>query len=133
MSTFAVLGRPAPQGSKRHVGNGRMVEMSKHVEPWRLAVRHEARKHFDEPITGPVSVLMSFYLQAPKRIPTDRRGRPSTVPDLDKLVRATFDALTGVAFGDDSQVVSLFTDKHYASEDHAAGVVISVIPTGGVA
>lgn len=133
MSTFAVLGRPAPQGSKRHVGNGRMIEMSKHVEPWRLAVRHEARKHFDTPLSGPVSVLMSFYLHAPKRIPAERRGRPSTVPDLDKLVRATLDALTGVAFGDDSQAVSLFTEKYYATEDHAPGVVISVIPARGVA
>ena len=37
---FAVLGLPAPQGSKRHVGEGRMVESSKRVKPWR---RHERR------------------------------------------------------------------------------------------
>lgn len=42
MIRFRVNGTPAPQGSKRHVGNGRMVEMSKAVGPWREAVRAEA-------------------------------------------------------------------------------------------
>lgn len=35
---FAVFGLPAPQGSKRHVGEGRMVESSKRVKPWRRQV-----------------------------------------------------------------------------------------------
>jgi hypothetical protein len=33
-----VYGLPAPQGSKRHVGGGRMIEASKKVGPWREAV-----------------------------------------------------------------------------------------------
>src|ERR1700676_3259288 len=35
---ITVRGIPAPQGSKRHVGGGRMIEMSKAVGPWREAV-----------------------------------------------------------------------------------------------
>ena len=43
MTTFHITGiTPAPQGSKRHVGNGRMVESSAKVKPWREAVRQEA-------------------------------------------------------------------------------------------
>ena len=43
MTTFHVLGlSPAPQGSKRHVGGGRMIESSAKVKPWREAVRSEA-------------------------------------------------------------------------------------------
>jgi crossover junction endodeoxyribonuclease RusA len=30
---FTVPGKPAPQGSKRHVGRGIMVESSNHVAP----------------------------------------------------------------------------------------------------
>ena len=33
-----IPGVPAPQGSKRHVGGGRLVESSKKVKPWRRAV-----------------------------------------------------------------------------------------------
>ena len=34
--SFNVIGIPGAQGSKRHVGNGVMVESSKKVKPWRL-------------------------------------------------------------------------------------------------
>lgn len=33
---FHVIGLPAPQGSKKHVGHGVMVESSKKVKPWML-------------------------------------------------------------------------------------------------
>jgi crossover junction endodeoxyribonuclease RusA len=126
MTRMYVVGRPAPQGSKRHVGNGRMVEMSKHVEPWRLAVRDEARVYFPEPLTGPVSVMIRFYLKAPRVIPAEREGRPITTPDLDKLVRSTFDGLTGVAFVDDAQVVEVIASKHYC-EPGDSGAEVSVV------
>ena len=35
--TLTVRGLPAPQGSKRHIGRGVMVESSKRVKPWRDA------------------------------------------------------------------------------------------------
>lgn len=35
---FFVPGRPAPQGSKRHVGHGIMVESSRDLGPWRERV-----------------------------------------------------------------------------------------------
>ena len=40
---FEVVGLPAAQGSKRHVGNGVMVESSKALKPWRSAVAEAAR------------------------------------------------------------------------------------------
>jgi len=40
---FTVLGVPAPQGSKRHVGRGVLVESSKALGPWRDAVAWAAR------------------------------------------------------------------------------------------
>ena len=40
--TVIVYGTPAPQGSKRHVGHGRMIEQSKRVKPWRNDVKAAA-------------------------------------------------------------------------------------------
>ena len=40
---FTVLGVPAPQGSKRHVGRGVLVESSNALGPWRDAVAWAAR------------------------------------------------------------------------------------------
>ena len=61
MITFHVSGTPAPQGSKRHVGGGRMIESSKKVEPWREAVARVASAHLlDESLDGHLRVIIRF-------------------------------------------------------------------------
>lgn len=56
---------------------------------------------------------------------------PATKPDIDKLVRAVLDALTGVVFADDAQVVRLYTDKVYAAAPHTqVGVYATDWPGG---
>ena len=40
--TIVAYGQPAPQGSKRHVGKGVMVESSKKLRPWRQDVKAAA-------------------------------------------------------------------------------------------
>ena len=45
---FYVVGDPAPQGSKKHVGNGRFIESSKKLAPWRAAVADSAFKAWSE-------------------------------------------------------------------------------------
>jgi crossover junction endodeoxyribonuclease RusA len=52
---FTVRGLPAPQGSKRHVGGGRMVESSANVKPWRADVRAAAEDAMNGhlPFDGP--------------------------------------------------------------------------------
>ena len=42
-----------------------------------------------------------------------KRAFPSVKPDLDKLIRAVLDGLTGVAFEDDSQVILIQSSKTY--------------------
>jgi crossover junction endodeoxyribonuclease RusA len=118
---IVVRGIPAPQGSKRHVGGGRMVESSRAVGPWREAVRAETQRAMKAarecPITGPVSVIIRFYLPRPKSTPK-RIVWPAKRPDLDKLARAVLDGLTaGGAWDDDAQVVELVTSKMFAGLD----------------
>ena len=113
MIRFTVRGLPAPQGSKRHVGGGRMVEMSRKVGPWRDAVRTETQRAVEAPMTGPVTVLLEFWLPRPASAPK-RVILPAKRPDLDKLVRSTLDGLTaGGAWKDDAQVVRLTAVKRF--------------------
>src|SRR6195952_3495259 len=117
--SFRVYGTPAPQGSKRHVGNGRMIESSAKVKPWREAVKW-AYLASDElsmctpSIEGPVGVTVVFSLTRPASTPK-RVTAPAKRPDLDKLLRSTFDALgdAGV-WKDDSQVVWVSASKVFA-------------------
>lgn len=112
-----VPGLPRPQGSKRHVGNGRMVESSPHVGPWRERVALAARAAHGGQLDGALHVTVCFSLPRPKgHYRTGRNAHmlrdgapdyPTTRPDLDKLTRAILDALTGVWWADDSLVVGL--------------------------
>jgi Holliday junction resolvase RusA-like endonuclease len=141
MIRFRVNGRPAPQGSKRHVGNGRMVESSKAVGPWREAVRAETQRQDWQPgrwlPDGAVALRLAFSLPRPKgHYRTGRnahllRGsapaRPAGRPDVDKLARAVLDGLTeGGAFADDAQVVDLDVSKHWCEPGETPGVVIEI-------
>ncbi len=124
--TFFVPGVPAPQGSKRHVGNGILIESSKKVQPWREAVAWVARKHFKEPIEDAVLVEFEFVLPRTKRM-GDKIAPPMIQkPDIDKLARSTCDGLSGVAYKDDSQIVSLYVRKRRARPGEGTGAHIQV-------
>lgn len=120
-----VPGIPAPQGSKRHVGNGRMIESSKHVGPWRERVALAAYSACPQPILGALRVSLLFTMPRPKsHYRTGRNSHllreaapdyPTGKPDVDKLARAILDALTGVWWDDDSRVVSLGAVKVYGT------------------
>lgn len=128
--TAFVPGHPAPQGSKRHVGNGVMIESSKRVKPWRQDVREAAMAstvHF--PKGTPVRMSLTFVMPRPKTMPKGRT-EPVTTPDLDKLIRAVLDALTSASlYDDDAQVVEFGRlRKRYALPDEATGVHIVAEP-----
>jgi len=116
MIVIDVFGEPAPQGSKRHVGRGIMVESSAKVKPWREAVTFAAAqaaiKGYRQ--AGPVGVTIMFYLRRPPSAPKSRRY-PDRKPDLDKLIRSTLDALViGGVIEDDARVIAIRAGKVYA-------------------
>jgi len=131
---FLVAGiAPAPQGSKRHVGHGRMIESSKRVKPWREAIRQEALKTGWALTDQPVFLHLLFRFRRPKGHHNSKGElKPSapkshiTRPDLDKLCRSTLDGLTGILFKDDSQVAFLICSKEYTQPGEFEGCQIEV-------
>lgn len=138
---FRVYGLPAPQGSKRHVGNGVMVESSKKVKPWRQDVVQAAltatAMHEDyDPFVGPVGVRIIFYFPRPKyHFGTGRNAGilkagaavfQTANPDLDKCVRSTFDALTTAGvWRDDNLAARVTAEKRF---DTLPGAFIQLTP-----
>lgn len=124
MITLRVHGLPAPQGSKRHVGRGILVESSKHVGPWREAVVSEALRSgvADLRTDDPVAVRITFWLPRPASHKTPKGLRrisappyPHRKPDIDKLLRSTLDGLVQAAvIADDARVISVESRKRYA-------------------
>ena len=127
--------RAAPQGSKRHVGSGRMVEMAgAGLKVYRSGVAAAARKQAVESFQGPVGVSVSFtfrrpkshYLKAGLRVDAPRCCYPAKRGDVDKLIRSTLDALTGVVFRDDAQVVTVTGTVLWGDEDRTSIIVSEV-------
>ena len=132
--TFTVIGDPAPQGSKRHVGHGVMIESSKRVKPWREAVAAAAFKarNGQPPLDGPLVLTVTFYL--PKPASLSRRVLemgPFRKPDLDKLLRSLNDALeTSGAVASDARIVRIVAEKRFTPITGHAGAEVKVEAAG---
>lgn len=123
--TLIVAGTPAPQGSKRHVGGGRMIESSKAVAPWREAIKWTCLAKKVGCFDGPVAVEITFTVRKPASAPKTRKTWPVKRPDLDKLVRSTLDGLgEGGVWGDDSQVVELVARKVFPDSWHPQSMTV---------
>lgn len=138
---FFVPGKPATQGSKRHLGNGVMIETNKNLKSWRVDIRTacqqsaQSGKNAGWDTSKPMRVGLHFVFPRAKnhfkasgsltsRAPLFPVGRLSG--DIDKLSRAVLDAMTCIAFDDDAQVIELSAKKSYCLPSDTQGAWITV-------
>ena len=112
MITFFVPGIPATKGSWRAQRNGKLRPDNAREKPWALAVAWCAKAARVRQSTSGIEVRVHCFFPRPKR-PTN--PYPSR-NDVDKLARSTLDALTGIAWRDDQQVVRLVATKRFVDE-----------------
>lgn len=141
---FTVLGSPKPAGSKRGFpirrAGGKLgvaiVDACAWSKNWKDVVKktamtvQEVGAFFYEPI----SLELRFSLRRPKHHLNSRgevRGTApkykTTKPDVLKLARAVEDALTGIAWRDDAQIVHEKLSKNYTTLDECVEVHISKV------
>ena len=138
--TFYAKGKPAPQGSKkvhRYIkGRAILGESSAAVSPWRAVVAGCARRLQPKQWHAklPVSLTLTFVFARPKAHFRANGNLKDNAPqhcvtrigDLDKLCRAVCDALTGIAYDDDSQVFSINAERRYATASESPGALITI-------
>lgn len=123
---FDVLGTPAPQGSKTRMPNGAVVEGKSAAQRerhgnWRSAVAEAAREAaVTHRLTGalwqPLHVTVRFRFAMPasrkKAVRDHGTAWKVSTPDLDKIVRATGDALVVAGIiRDDALICELHVSK----------------------
>jgi len=140
---FSVVGVPVPQGSMRSFvvrrkRDGKNVAVTtsdnKKTKGWRQTIANVAALELNRAenkglfFTGSVELVVSFYLPRPKALLTKTKAAQFfphiKKPDIDKLVRATEDALTSVVWGDDAQVTDLIARKRYVGANEFPRVEI---------
>ena len=131
---IVVSGRPRPKGSWKPItvrGVTRLIPDNKRSRPWQDSVANSARVAFGcgRPHPGAVYMNVAFLLERPAshyaKDGTVRNSAPPypsrhrADPDVDKLVRGVMDALTGIVYADDSQVISVTASKQFCGESRA--------------
>jgi Holliday junction resolvase RusA-like endonuclease len=140
--TITVRDTPRPGGSKRAFyskksGRAFVVDASKHTKTWRDSVRAAAFAVYKgKPLTDAFCVNYTFYFKHPKShygtgknsgyLKPDSPDYHTIKPDLTKLIRSTEDALTGIIWKDDSQVVIRHDEKKYGMSFQEEGVEIII-------
>jgi Holliday junction resolvase RusA-like endonuclease len=132
-----IPGIPASKGSYRPITGRsrttgkpvtRLIPMDRKERPWRDHVRDTilSHKHPTIPPNSYIKIETTFYLPRPKTTPPHKRKHPTVKPDIDKLQRALYDAITEThIWHDDCQITDVISHKRYA-DDTPTGVFLTI-------
>lgn len=151
MRRLIVGGDPVPQGStKAFAVKGRAFVTQSNAGPlgryrndirqqWAVSpLREQTEGALPVPdFEGPVRLDIAFGFRRPKshynakgNLKGEMYANPAPThytskPDLDKLIRAVGDALTGFAYEDDQQVVTVKATKVYAEQEPFTDITVT--------
>lgn len=96
----------------------------KTTHEYKQRLRQLAQKQYTQPaLTTALKVDVSFFRPVQRSISTKERARrisgehrPVVKSDIDNYIKALFDALNGVVWQDDKQIVDLVAHKFYSDK-----------------
>lgn len=131
MIVLSIIGEPKPGGSKRHFINPKtnkvvITDDCAKNKQWRKQVEVQSLPVCRQGFYAagiPLEATCIFYVERPQghfkkdgSLKPNAPEFPTVRPDATKLFRSTEDALTGVAWSDDAQVVRQIVEKRYCWE-----------------
>lgn len=125
MISFSIPGDPKGKGRPRF-GQGRTYtpQSTAAYEDF-IRFCYNLRYHQNSPIAAdiPLSVNINAVFEIPKSFSKAKRAaalkdeiRPTKKPDCDNVIKIILDALNGLAYADDKQVVCVSCEKRYGEQ-----------------
>lgn len=122
---IVVPGSPVGKGRPRFAKRGNFIST---YTPEKTVVyenlikcEYERQSGYRFPDTSPLRVIILAYFEIPKSVSKKKRvemikgyARPTKKPDLDNIAKCYLDALNGVAYKDDVQVVECCVEKYFS-------------------
>lgn len=112
-----LIGMPQPRPKARRIGPGIQIYTpnSGPIKAYKTIIAAAFKQVAGEsfgPFKGPLCLTIGFIFERPHA----RLKEEAHIikPDLDNLAKGVMDALNGIAWHDDSQVVSLILNKQWA-------------------
>ena len=133
---FEILGEPTPKQSARHaVNNGRITSWQPaKIKNQTAFIRDAITQQLPEdfiPFNGvPLFVKIHFLFVKPKSI---RKGttQKTTKPDVDNLMKLVLDAMQGIVYLNDANIVELTGVKEFSLIDRPATLIfVAQLPEG---
>jgi len=126
MISFTIPGKPVAQGRPRAARRGNRIMMydPKPSKDYKEYVAKIAKEYApEEPTEAALGVQMKIYREIPKsttkkdrKLINEGLKRPVVRPDTDNYTKAILDALNGIIYKDDSQIVDLKASKYYSDD-----------------
>ena len=128
--TFTIPGQPVAKGRPKFARQGGFVRAytPEKTVAYETLVKLAAGEAMAgaAPMQGPLALLLLLYVQIPKS--TTKRDRaaieagrflPTKKPDIDNVLKAITDAMNGIVYLDDAQIVTVTVTKIYADTPRA--------------
>ena len=103
---------------------------------WRETVAIVVGSAVSEPIEGPVRLSLAFFFPRPKShygtgknsdvVKASAPVHHAQKPDIDNVIKSTLDAMNGVLYGDDKQVIQLRAEKRWAHQPDQSGLALCI-------
>ncbi len=124
--SLTIPGAPVAKARPRMTKSGHVYTPQKTVEYERYVQTLFVEEHGQPRLEGALMLELNLYFPIPKSTRKKdasamRTGgiRPTKRPDLDNILKAVSDALNGIAYRDDSQIVGAVVQKFYSDEPRA--------------
>lgn len=131
--SVVISGRPVPKARPRVYGRHAVTPQRTLDAEHRLRDEYIRQNGPCRPFTGKVLVDCVFYAPVPKSWPKAKRQQAlegklayTSRPDIDNLVKLVLDALNGVAYTDDAQIVKLRAKKLYSGAYPEGATVVTI-------
>jgi len=106
---FRIQIEPKPKGRPRFNFNSRHAYTPEDTRSYETDLKWLLGPHRPtELLEGPLQLALEFGLVRPK---SNRLKYPSVKPDLDNFEKAVMDAMEGIFFKNDSQIIAKFSTK----------------------
>lgn len=125
---FEIIGQPTGKARPRVTrwGTHNTEKTVLYENLVKISYQEQCGEYTEKPLEVYITVLYDIPKSTPKKnIPLMLDGRltPCKKPDIDNIAKIILDALNGVAYKDDTQVISLRIDKHYSEQ---AKVIVNI-------
>ena len=123
---FTVEGTPVGKGRPKFARRGNFVSTytPTKTRDYETLIAEAARQAMgsSEPLKTPVAAYIYITVPIPQSYSKKRSTacldgleRPCKKPDADNILKAYFDAMNGIVYEDDSQIVNIYATKRYGA------------------